>query len=695
MKKLLLGAFIMFGALFSAQAQLPYAQNFEVSMATKPAGWGVGSATYHPGNAGWAFNDVWPAVGPQDWRNYVYTHTYCAFVDDIDYNSSVKDNYDTLYTSVFNASAGSRVFISFDLNFNNYTGSEVGTLAVSTNGGLTWTTAINLPSAGGDISWHNGNVYDISSYVAGKANVELAFTWNNVGAVTMGYAGWGMAVDNINVYIPLNYDLAATSTSNNYMVTPGTPTTLQGTLFNWGYDSIVSMDLEYSVNGGPKVTDAVSGIGGFNRLTAYNYSHSTPFTPATPGNYKVRIWADNFNGANVDQNNANDTIYEYFTVIDSVQPKQALFEEYMQASCNPCMYAGPNIEPVLYTAYTGGYCNSFRYHVNWPGVDYMNDETQAPFVNTRVGYYGVDGVPDGKIDGTTDVAPGSVTTGQIQAAANMGSPLSITITSCTYNTVSRNYNVQAAIKAYAAIPEATIARVVLSVDSIKYDSNQSDEDPTSSFPGTNPWSYYKYVKTFAQVAEDMLPSSAGTALGGFADGQTQTINLNWKPNHPWGQNPKKGPPASQMYDSTFPGVHMTVFIQEDQSAANTAQTIPGLTYPSHAQSGALTTYIYQSASAAVQNVTGIEEIANGVYFEMYPNPTNSNTNISFKLDDAQDVSIQVYNMLGEKVYSVDNGKMSSGQHMITINGQGLQSGVYFVRFTTDNATTTKRLVIQK
>jgi len=52
-------------------------------------------------------------------------------------------------------------------------------------------------------------------------------------------------------------------------------------------------------------------------------------------------------------------------------------------------------------------------------------------------------------------------------------------------------------------------------------------------------------------------------------------------------------------------------------------------------------------------------------------------------------------MLGEKVYSVDNGKMSAGQHIITLDGSTLQSGVYLVRFTTDNVTTVKRLVIQK
>ena len=359
------------------------------------------------------------------------------------------------------------------------------------------------------------------------------------------------------------------------------------------------------------------------------------------------------------------------------------------------MYAGPNIEPVLATASAGGYCNSFRYHVDWPGLDFMNNETQTPFINTRVGYYGVNGVPDGKIDGTTDVSPSNVATSDIQAAANYGSPFGITITSCTYNPTTKIYNLKANIKAFGAFKESVKARVVLSVDTIKYDSNQSDEDPTSSFPGTNPWSYYKYVKNFAQVAEAMLPNSSGTSLGTFTVDQTQTINVSWTANHAWGSGNKIGGAATQEYDSLFPGEHMTVFLQEDQAAANTQQPTTSGSFPTHAQSGAVTNYVYQSAQAAVSVVLGMEEISNGVYFEMYPNPTNNVTNLAFNLNQEQDVNVAVFNMLGEKVYSVDNGKMSAGQHIITLDGSTLQSGVYLVRFTTDNVTTVKRLVIQK
>ena len=80
---------------------------------------------------------------------------------------------------------------------------------------------------------------------------------------------------------------------------------------------------------------------------------------------------------------------------------------------------------------------------------------------------------------------------------------------------------------------------------------------------------------------------------------------------------------------------------------------------------------------------------------MYPNPTNNNTNLVFKLDKDQSVNIEVYNMLGEVVYTANENNMTAGTHTIAINGSNLQNGVYFVRLSADNVPTTQKLIIQK
>ncbi len=667
MKKLLLGSAFALGAIFSANAQLPYLQNFEVSKTTLPTNWSTGVAGSHPKNPGWTFNNVFPTKNNSLFQLYTPSHTYCAFVDDIDYdytgstwaNNLPTLNYDTLYTGTFDCSAASHVFLSFDYNYNNYTGGENATIAVSKDGGLTWTTAVTLPQVN-DVSWYNGQLFDLSAYAGGNTNVMVAFTWDNAGAVSQGYCGWGIAIDNINIYAPASYDLATTSQNTvPYLLLPSSVNTFGGTIFNNGYTTITSMNMNYSVNGGPVQTKTISGIAGFSQLTSYNWSMSTPtWNPGAPGLYTIKYWADNLNGSNADGNNVNDTLVNQFIVTDSIQAKQVLFEEFTQASCDPCANAKANVDSVC--AKNVPVLNSVRYHVNWPGTDYMNSEIQVPFIGTRVSYYNVGGVPDGKLDGM-DIYPGNgyFNSNVVQPESQVGSPFRISINSCIYNLALDQYSISFDIKAFAAFNAGLKAQTVVVVDTINYSANQS----TETIPQYN----------FPQVAEDMIPNAGGTNLASFAPLSTQTFNLSWTKNHPWGYKPK-----TYIYDSTK--CHMTVFIQDNNG--NPLMGIPPA-------------YVYQSATALAKQVTGMEEISQGVLFNLYPNPTNGDANVQFNLEKEQNVTVELYNMIGEKVYSNNNGKTAAGAHMITIAGNTLQNGIYIVKFTTDNVTTTKKLVIQK
>ncbi len=668
MKKLLYGACMIFGAIFSANAQLPYLQNFETTMTTIPTNWNGGVATYHTKNPGWTFNNVFPTKNNSLFKTYTPAHTYCAFVDDIDYdytgsswaNNTPTLNYDTLYTGVFNCSAAAHVFLSFDYNFNNYTGGEVATVAVSNDGGHTWTTAVSLPQVN-DVSWYNGQIFDITATAGNQANVMVAFTWNNAGAVSQGYCGWGLAIDNVDVYAAASYDLSTTGQNVvQYLVKPLSNNSFGGTIFNYGYTSITSMNMNYSVNGGPAQTKTISGISGFNSLTSYNWSMPTPvWSPSSAGTYAIKFWADNINGSNVDGNHQNDTLTQEFLVLDTIAAKTVVLEEFNQASCDPCAEAKANVDSVCAT--NTAIMVPIRYHVNWPGTDYMNNETQTPFIGARVSYYGVGGVPDGKLDGM-DIYPGAgyLTSAAVQGEAALGSPFKITITSATYDPSTTTYSLNANIKAFAGFAAGLTAQTVLTVDTINYIVNQS----TETIPQYN----------FPQVAEDMMPGSNGTTLGSFTAGQTQTVSVSWKRNHPWGISPK-----AHVYDST-PGVHLTIFIQDNAG-------IPALGIPAQ--------YVIQEASSWIDVPTGMEEISYGVYFGLFPNPSTGDSYVQFSLTNEQNVTVELYNMLGEKVYGDNQGKMSSGDHMITIPGSNLKAGVYFVKFTTDNSTTTKRLVIQK
>ncbi|MCG8371987.1 MAG: T9SS type A sorting domain-containing protein, partial [Balneolales bacterium] len=64
----------------------------------------------------------------------------------------------------------------------------------------------------------------------------------------------------------------------------------------------------------------------------------------------------------------------------------------------------------------------------------------------------------------------------------------------------------------------------------------------------------------------------------------------------------------------------------------------------------------------------------------YPNPFNPSTNISFNLAEAADVSVDVFNMIGQKVMSIPVQRMAAGANQsVTVDASFLSSGIYIYR----------------
>ena len=79
----------------------------------------------------------------------------------------------------------------------------------------------------------------------------------------------------------------------------------------------------------------------------------------------------------------------------------------------------------------------------------------------------------------------------------------------------------------------------------------------------------------------------------------------------------------------------------------------------------------------------------------YPNPFNPTTSISFELNRAQNVSLIIYNMLGQEVMTLVNDRMGSGIHQITFDANSLASGVYLYRLITNQLILTKKMTLIK
>ena len=84
----------------------------------------------------------------------------------------------------------------------------------------------------------------------------------------------------------------------------------------------------------------------------------------------------------------------------------------------------------------------------------------------------------------------------------------------------------------------------------------------------------------------------------------------------------------------------------------------------------------------------------------YPNPFNPETVIKFSLAENQHISIEIFNVKGQKVKTLLNENMDKGQHQIVWNGRdenGRQagSGMFFYRMKSGKYTNTKKMILMK
>ena len=79
----------------------------------------------------------------------------------------------------------------------------------------------------------------------------------------------------------------------------------------------------------------------------------------------------------------------------------------------------------------------------------------------------------------------------------------------------------------------------------------------------------------------------------------------------------------------------------------------------------------------------------------YPNPFNPSTQIQYALPEATQITLEVFNSVGQKVMDLVNGQQPAGYHTATFVASGLSSGVYLYKLTTPSFTETKKMLLIK
>ena len=94
---------------------------------------------------------------------------------------------------------------------------------------------------------------------------------------------------------------------------------------------------------------------------------------------------------------------------------------------------------------------------------------------------------------------------------------------------------------------------------------------------------------------------------------------------------------------------------------------------------------------------GVRELYQEPTFLLFPNPANAFCNIQYSIKATtatQDVQLNVYNNLGQRINYVNFGQNASGQYRHSYDLQGLSPGIYHFVLTIDGQSYTKQLVVK-
>jgi len=114
------------------------------------------------------------------------------------------------------------------------------------------------------------------------------------------------------------------------------------------------------------------------------------------------------------------------------------------------------------------------------------------------------------------------------------------------------------------------------------------------------------------------------------------------------------------------------------------------------EDGIVTTEVWETSADEYDGIVpGVFKLS-----QNYPNPFNPSTRIEFTLEQAGEVRLEVYNVLGQKIRTLlegyfPNGSYESEWNGTTEGGAKVSSGIYFYRLSTDQFSRTRKMMLMK
>lgn len=101
-----------------------------------------------------------------------------------------------------------------------------------------------------------------------------------------------------------------------------------------------------------------------------------------------------------------------------------------------------------------------------------------------------------------------------------------------------------------------------------------------------------------------------------------------------------------------------------------------------------------STQITIGEVDGIADHSMVESTNIYPNPAEGNTQLTYSLQESQQVTVTLQNMKGQTMKVIQQGRQNGGEQTINFSVDGLSAGTYLYNIQTEKGQTTGRLVVK-
>ncbi len=244
------------------------------------------------------------------------------------------------------------------------------------------------------------NNYDVAAFgnpLAVGLQIDSTTAYSAPGSPNLVNPGnWTAGAPFYYVFTPGNNiisDGAVTSTTLPNFTATNYPLAINAWFKNLGSDTLTSLQLHYTINGGAPVSQSFSGLS-LPTGNGQRFTFCLPWSPSTTGAYTFNIYCDNLS-TGPDGDTTNNHFIQTIYVGDSLPPLKLLCEEFKGTWCHTSGYWADNYNTLLKA--NASRVSSIKYessdNLTWNGSD----------CSARLGFYNINFVPAALINGTMAV----------------------------------------------------------------------------------------------------------------------------------------------------------------------------------------------------------------------------------------------------------------------------------------------------